>query len=379
MPTSVRKYFNQIAQIVESTSWLNCPEAACKKTVDALVDVLGCNSACIYLMDLSNDYLVVSATLDERYERFMRFPITTGRTMQMMKSHQPAVMDFKHPHPDDEGPINIEYRSAISVPLLASNEMLGIYIIFYKDYHRWTKLDIECLLIIGRLLGISVQNYYTARKTMDLEILLERKRLSGELHDNLSEMIYSLNLAADAAHLSWEEGKTDQLKRDIERISLSSHKAVQTLREEMLSLRTPISESLGLIHGIKDLLIRFEKQWGIETNLQVGQGLEQLVVSTQMELQLMRILHEALSNILRHATASQINVLIQSDQNHLIMQICDNGRGFDPEAIPSERLGLRIMRERAESLDGKITIGTGKDIGTTIRIEVPYYSGDWNT
>ena len=118
----------------------------------------------------------------------------------------------------------------------------------------------------------------------------------------------------------------------------------------------------------------FEMQWGIETDLQAEDGMEHLIVSTQMELQFMRILHESLSNIIRHATATHVSVLLQDDQDRLTMRIHDNGRGFNPDDVSSERLGLRIMRERAESLGGEITIESGSETGTTVRVDVPHYA-----
>jgi len=295
--------------------------------------------------------------------------------LQMMMTHQPIIMDFLHPDPADsipDGPIH--FRSAVSVPLLAVDDMLGMFTIVYKRHKHWTGQDIEYLIEIGRLLGIAVQHAQTSRKTADLEILLERKRLSAEIHDNLSQLISSLNLGAEAALLSWEEGSSDRLRKDIERIRFTGQEAAQTLREEMLSLRTPSNETEGLIPGVRECLKRFEQQWRIDTDLQVQDGLEPLIVSSQMELQFMRILHESLSNVLRHSTASQVSVLLEGSQGRLSMQIHDNGRGFDPESVSCERLGLRIMHERAESVGGELTIGSRNGSGTTVQVDVPRYA-----
>jgi signal transduction histidine kinase len=213
-----------------------------------------------------------------------------------------------------------------------------------------------------------------ARKTADLEILLERKRLSGELHDHLSQLVNTMNMGVETALLSWEECNTDRVRNDLERIKGVGQEAARALREEMLSLRLPTSETEGLIQQVREYLQRFERQWRIDTDLQVEGGLEPLIVATQMELQFMRILHESLANVIRHATASHVSVLLHVDQDRLSMQIHDNGRGFDPEDVSSERLGLRIMRERAESLGGELTIESSSGTGTMIRVDVPHHS-----
>ncbi len=301
--------------------------------------------------------------------------MTTGRMLHMMTTHQPIIMDFLHPNPADEMPSGShEFRSAVSVPLLAGDDMLGMFTIVYKTQEHWSEQDIEYLLDIGRLLGIAVQHARIARKAADLEILLERKRLSGELHDHLSQLVNTINMGVETALLSWAECNTDRVRNDLDRIKSVSQEAARALREEMLSLRLPASESEELVQQVREYLTRFEKQWRIDTDLQVEDGLEPLIVSTQMELQFMRILHESLSNVTRHATASHVSVLLQSDRDRLRMQIHDNGRGFDPEAVSCERLGLRIMRERAESLGGELTIESSSGTGTVIRVNVPHYA-----
>ena len=283
-------------------------------------------------------------------------------------------MDFVHPHPADRIPelaTKLGYRSAASVPLLAGDDMLGMYTIVYKRPQHLTERDIDYLLVIGRLLGVSVQHSQVSQKTVDLQILVERRRLSAEIHDNLSQLISSLKLGAETALLSWEEGDADAVHRDLERLESISLQTYQTLREEMLSLRTPADQTQGLIPEIRERLGCFERRWGIGTDLQVQDIPEPLVVSMQTELQLMRILNESLSNVLRHATASHVSVVLEGDQNRLCMQIRDNGRGFDTRVVPSERLGIRIMRERAGSLGGELTILSSEENGTTVQVDVP--------
>lgn len=378
MPTSVRKRLEDLVKIGESTAWSSCSEAVCQKTADALAEALDCDLAFIHLLDITGDHLiryVVHGDLPEHVPTDAQISITTGRMLQMMATHQPIIMDFKHPDPADRIPRGpLKFRSAISVPVVAGKDMLGMFSIVYKRHRRWTKQDLDYLLNIGRMLGISVQHAQTARKAADLEILLERKRLSGELHDHLSQLVNTINMGIETALLSWEECNTDRVRNDLERIKSVGQEAARALREEMLSLRLPASQSEGLIQQTREYLNRFEQQWGIGTELQVENGLEHLIASTQMELQFMRILHESLSNVIRHATASQVSVFLQGDRDRVCMQIHDNGRGFDPEDVSSERLGLRIMRERADSLGGELTIESNSETGTTVRVDVPRYA-----
>jgi|GEM_PF-2944797 len=376
MPTSAQKRLKGLVSIGESLTWSRCPTAINQKTVDVLTEVFKCEYASVYLLAVSGDYLiqhVACGDLPNHVQSDNRISISTGRMLDMLTTHQPIVMDFLYPDPADRIPDSVMFRSAASVPLLAGDDMLGMFTVVYAKHYRWSQQDIDYLLDVGKLLGVAVQHAQIARKNTDLEILLERKRLSGELHDHLSQLIGALNMNAETALLSWEQDDAERLRRDLERIRHTSQEAVRMLREEMLSLRLPVDETKGLIPQIRECIGLFEKQWRIDTDLQLEAGLESIVVSNQMELQFIRILHEALSNVLRHATASHVSVQLQREQNRLCMQVHDNGRGFDPEAVSSQRLGLRIMCERAESLGGELTIESSNGTGTTIRVDVPQH------
>lgn len=377
MPTSICKHTEDLINIFESTIWSRSPETVFEKTVKVLAGVLDCDSAAIYLLDVTGGHLIASASLSSLRIQDMRFSITDGRTLQMMQTHQPIIMDFQHRNPLDRLdriPENIEFRSGISVPILYGDIILGMYMIFYKMYHHWTKQDINELLVIGRLLGAIAHQAQNARKVIDLEILIERKRLCGELHDNLSQMIYSLNLNSEAALLSCEENKIDTLLMNLEKIKCIAQEANRMLREELISLRSPSMETDTLISEIREYIKHFRQQWGIETDLQVEDGLEPLIVTAQTNLQFMRILQEALINILRHSKASHVSVKLVGGIGRFIIEIQDNGHGFDPDSVSSNRLGLQIMRERAESLGGTLFVKSDRETGTIVYVELPIYA-----
>lgn len=377
MPASFQKCLADFVRICESTKWTQSPEAASQTMVDTLAEVLECDLAFIHLLDVPGDCLIKQASHGEvpvHLTSTIRLPTSTGRMLQMMRTHEPIIMDFLHPDPADQIPNgSTMFRSAISVPLLVGDDMVGMFSVVYKRYIDWTGDDIVYLLAIGRLLGIAVQHTKIARKTIDLEILLERKRLSREIHDQFSQLVNTMNMGVETALLSWQEGNINRVRNDLERIKDVGQETSRLLREEMLSLRQAASETEDLVQAIKECLLRFELQWEIDTDLQVENGLEPIIVSTQVELQIMRILHESFSNIIRHSTASQVNVTLKNDQHWLYLQIHDNGLGFNPELISPERLGLRIMRERAESLGGVLKIESSSETGTTIRVEVPHH------
>lgn len=377
MMKSEQNRIEDLLNILESTSWSRNPEAASQKTLETITEVLACDLATIYLVDVTGEHLTAYATHDifPFDGDFFRLPITTGRLQWMLSTHEPITMDFENPNPVDRMPRDsMGYKSAISVPLLVCDNTLGMLTLLYRTQKKYSSSEIEYFKNIGRLLGVIVQHAQTAIKTADLEILKERKRLCAEIHDNLSQMIGSLAMNSEAALLTLEEGDLVRLGKNLERIKCITQEVNQLLRDEMLSIRTPTNESEGLVSGIKESLTRFQNQWKINIKFHVEDGLEPLVVSTQVEMQLLRILHESLSNIARHATASSVSVHLYSKQNRLWVEIQDNGLGFDPDDVPSERLGLQIMHERASSLGGKLSIHSNKNAGTTVFVELPLFN-----
>jgi two-component system nitrate/nitrite sensor histidine kinase NarX len=373
---SFRKRFEDFNKIAESTVWSSSPEIVSQKTVETIIEVLGCDHISIHILDDSGilfNQQISHGEVNVDFPGESRIPITTGRMLRIMKTHQPIMMDYQHPDPADQLPTGTPFRSAISVPLLAGDIFVGLFSMNFKLYRRWTSQEIDYLMRIGRLVGVSVHQAQIAQKKIDLEILMERKRLSAELHDNLSQLLGSLNLASEAALLSMEVGDEARHISAMEKIRSMSRAAMQSLRDEMISLYTPMSESKGLIPEIKDSLSRFEEQWGITTELMGTENLDPLIVSTQMELQLVRILHESLSNILRHSKATHVAIRLQVDQRQLILQIQDDGCGFNPDTVTGEHLGIRIMRERAESVGGVFSIEAGNGQGTTIQVMIPMY------
>ena len=165
-PGRWQKRLEDLVRLGESTIWSGSPETAYQKTADALAEVLDCDEVYIHLLAVTGEHLTecAAAALGDpagQQAKDMRLSITTGRMPQMMADHRPIIMDFTNPHPADRIPklaTELGYKSAASIPLLAGDDMLGIFSVVYKRHQHWTERDIDYLLAIGRLLGVSVQH-----------------------------------------------------------------------------------------------------------------------------------------------------------------------------------------------------------------------------
>ena len=363
-----------LTKLCEATAWSAEPDLVYQRMTDAVVDVLRCRQAHLHLLTADGDrFITLAYHADEPHRGERVLSATVGRMRWMMKTHLPIVMDYENPHCDDQIPEEAYldgFKSAVSIPLVAEGELVGMCSIVYEAAIDWEADGIAYLLKVGRVLGVAIRRMQITKKAVELKMLDERKRLSSEIHDNVSQIIGSLSLSAAAALASYDAGDDEAVRADLERLEETGGTAMRILRDEMLSLRIPLEQTDGLLTGIRDSVTHFEGNWGIPVDLKVKSTTDPLVVPLQTSLQLTRILNECLSNTLRHAEANSIRVSVLESSRCLTMAVEDDGCGFDPQDVPSERLGLKIMRERAAAAGGKLTILSG-DGGTTVCVDIP--------
>ena len=239
----------------------------------------------------------------------------------------------------------------------------------YKRALPWGEDDWEFLLDIGSVLGVFIQRLQMQKKDLDLRVLRERKQLSSEIHDNISQMASALAIHADIAQECLDDGDVDGAKKELEALGDQSRQITKVLREEMLSLRTPVEVEGNLLAVLEGMLQRFSAQWDVDADLSLD-CMEVPPITQYAMLQLIRIVNEALQNVLRHSRATAVRVVILRRACRVRIDVSDNGIGFDPDSVAPERLGIRIMRERAESVDGSLSVRSGLQ-GTTVSLELP--------
>ena len=369
-----------LARIAESTRWLDDTGAVYQNMVEAVARATHSHQAHLHLATVEGGWFARCASHDMNgAPSFLKtdwedlLPATVGRIKWMERTLRPITMDYARPHPCDqipEGAAALGLRSAASIPLVAGEDLIGMCSIVYQDEVTWSDEGLEYLVQIGRILGAAIERMRITKKAAELAILDERRRLASEIHDGVAHLVSALSLTSAAALESYDEGDMESLRGDIERLEDVTGKTLGVLRDEMLTLRLPLSGTDGFVEAVRENLARFEKSWGVAAKLVVKAQSDPLLVSPQASLQLMRILSECLSNILRHSGASRVLVSIEESKRALAFTVEDDGHGFDVEAVPPERLGLRIMRERAHAVGGKLTIVSGAE-GTAVCAYIP--------
>lgn len=203
-----------------------------------------------------------------------------------------------------------------------------------------------------------------------LAILEERDRLAREMHDSLGQVLGFVNLKTKVAEDLITRGRAVEAGEELTQMRGAVQTAYEDVRQAILSLRTT-PQGQGLLASLREYVERLREQAGLDVRLEASAGLQ---LPQAAEAQVIRIVQEALTNVRKHAQATQVLVRFARDRSGTTVTITDNGRGFDlveVEAGRGMRFGLLTMRERAESIGGTLVIETGPGRGTTVHLRIP--------
>jgi signal transduction histidine kinase len=200
----------------------------------------------------------------------------------------------------------------------------------------------------------------------------ERERLAREIHDTLAQILGFVNIKTGVVQEWLTQGKVSQAQTELEQLSLLSQELYQDTRELVLGLHGEADTGDGISDMIQTYLERFSQFCNLPTTFDASAL--NVTLSPAVEVQLLRVVQEALSNVRKHARATHAWVLLTREQDNVLLEIRDDGQGFDP-AHPARsfgpRFGLQSMRERVESLHGTFAVHSAHSQGTRIQVTVP--------
>jgi signal transduction histidine kinase len=261
-------------------------------------------------------------------------------------------------------------RSFLGVPIVAKGDIIGAFYLTEKEGAAgFDDADEKVITVLAAHAAIAIENARLFEASRELSVIEERNRLARELHDAMTQNLFSLSLTAQAAG---GLVRTDpaRAEAEIDHVGRLARETQAELRSLIFELRPPRLEADGLVATVgKDLEV-LGRAHGLKADLRVH-GTPELASTVQIELY--RIIQEALNNAVRHARAESVAVDVDATDDTVTITVRDDGVGFDPaaRAIRERRLGLTSMRERAESLGGTLTIETAPRSGTAVRVEVP--------
>ena len=378
MPDRLSPALKAVSDAVLAVASQRSVEQVLQQLVDSARELAGARYAALGIPDGDGGFrsFIVSGMSDGLIAAMGPLPRTHGMLGAMLESSAPYRTDDIHDDPRFRGwwpRGHPDMRSFLGVPIVARGEVIGAFYLTEKlDADTFDTSDQELIELLAAHAAIAITNARLYERSRELSILSERNRLALELHDVVSQKLFSLTLTAEAAATQLERDP-DAARIQLERTRTLASEALAELRSLIFGLRPPVLARDGLAGALAKEIEMLRRVHGVAIELHADTGSE-AAGAADRDLAVLRIVHEALHNAVRHARAERVSVRASRQADGvLVVEVNDDGIGFDPERaeLRSRHLGLTSMEERARELGGRLAIRSAPGAGTTVRLEVP--------
>lgn len=289
------------------------------------------------------------------------------------KARQPVVwLVADYPDPRVKQALEMEdVQQVINVPLFAKGRLVGAFNLGTHNPRTITPEEISLLSSIGQQIAVAVENANLYDQAEQTAASAERHRLSRELHDSVTQSLYSVTMYAEAAARLLVTGDVATATEHLRELRTTAQEALREMRLLIFELRPPALEKIGLAAALQARLEAVEVRGGMQTDLRVEGERDSKCLDRAAEDELYHIAQEALNNILKHSNAQHVWVHLQFTEAEVFLTIRDDGVGFTPTASGNGGLGLASLQERAEKLRATLEIESTPGGGTEVRVVVP--------
>jgi PAS domain S-box-containing protein len=254
------------------------------------------------------------------------------------------------------------FSSSLAVPLFLKDEIFGSLRFYFKQAHEFTDEDIRLAISLGDQAALAIENARLRAKVQESAAAAERSRLARDLHDAVTQTLFSASLIAEVLPRIWDK-KPEEARRRLEELRELTRGALAEMRTLLMELRPTAlleAEMKELFHQLSEA---FTGRARVPVNLKIN---GQCNLTPEVRVAFYRITQEALNNIAKHAHATQVEVNVDCTADKARLVIIDNGLGFDRRKVASNHLGLGIMEERAESIGATLKITSQPNKGTRV-------------
>ena len=299
-----------------------------------------------------------------------RMALGEGAMGRVAQTRQPLIIQDHHTWDGRSSKYaEIDWRSTMVVPLIAAGRLVGTIGVGHADpVRQFGPADQHLLDLFAQQAAIAVRNAQLYAQTRQMAVLEERQRLARDLHDSATQSLYGVTMFAEAAARLLKSGEIKAAIDHMGEVRETAQEALQEMRVLIFELRPPILEKEGLVTALQTRLEMVEERSGLETRFEAEKIVD---LPPDIEEGLYRIAQEILNNILKHAQAQEVTVQLYQDQQNVILEVADDGIGFDPSAVRDQGgLGLAGMEERVALAGGQLRVSSKPGQGTTVRVEV---------
>jgi|GEM_PF-5327456 len=284
--------------------------------------------------------------------------------VQMQQTHNPVVIPNISANELHANLLNIAWiDSYIGVPILWQDKVVGFLNLYRSDTPPFTEDDATRLVAFAVQAGVAIRNAQIFEEAQAMATFEERQRLARDLHDAVSQILFTSNIIAESLQRLWNK-KPEQIPSNLEKLQRLNQGALAEMRALLAELRPQVIEKTPLNQLLEQLANAAEGR----TQIQVLVEADAIVLPAEAQLVFYRVAQEALNNIIKHAEADFVKIIFRQIRIYHELIIEDDGRGFVLSATNGNNLGINIMQERVHNISGELTINTEVDVGTIIEV-----------
>jgi signal transduction histidine kinase len=371
----------QVSQAVLSVNRQMSVRDVLQVIVRSARSLVGARYAALGVPDAGDSFaeFVVDGMSPEQWQAIGPLPRRHGMLAVLLNEGQPERLADIRADPRFEGwpAAHPDMSHFLGVPVRDGDRVLGIIFAANKvsaaaGSRGFTGRDEEILSLFAAHAAIALINARLYERSRELSVLQERSRLARELHDAVTQKLFSIRAHARAAAVLAARDPADlaRVRSEIDVVGALGAEAHAELRAVIDGLAPPDLEAAGLAGSMRSYVVLAGRAYGIPVAFTAA---ELPALGTPVEAALYRVGQEALHNALRHAGAGRVRVALSRTGRQVVLEVADDGHGFVPQ-MPSGGLGLASMRERALAAGGVLTVRSGP-AGTRVRMTVPITGG----
>jgi PAS domain S-box-containing protein len=258
-------------------------------------------------------------------------------------------------------------RAWLWTPLVVNDRLIGGLSLAHSVPQRYAENQVGLLTTIANQAAVAIENARLYGEARELAALQERQRLARELHDSVTQQLFSASLIAEVLPQLYEQDQTEgrEYLDDVRRLTRGALAEMRTL---LMELRPAALHEAALSELVRQLAEAFTGHTRVPVQFDLD---GEPAPPSDVKIAVYRIVQEALNNVAKHAKARHVIIQLRGDRQAIALQIADDGRGFDRAQVRSDRLGLTIMRERVQAIGAALSIESEPDRGTTLRLIWP--------
>jgi nitrate/nitrite-specific signal transduction histidine kinase len=258
-----------------------------------------------------------------------------------------------------------DFQLLVYIPLSTKGRKLGFFVLGKHEPGQLSREELALLSSIGKQVGVALENARLYEQAEHIATAAERNRLARELHDAVTQTLFSANLIADVIPRIWKRDPEEGLQ-SLEELRQLTRGALAEMRTLLLEMRPEALARSDIKSLLTQLADAFIGRVRVPVSLIIQGDCE---LTHEVKLIFYRVAQEALNNVAKHSGARQVELVLECQTGQMSLSIKDNGLGFEPDSIQPDHMGISIMRERADSIGACLSVESQVGQGTTVELD----------